>query len=454
MGTVIGELLERARRCAARGEDEQAKAAYLELLRLDPTHFHALNELATVALATGHRSAARTAYSQAVRCHPDNPVGRVNLGNVYFQDGELVAARQQYEAALAADGNFPEAHQGLARTLDELGDAAGAEPHWQRGFAGHALRMQRYRGTGVSLRVLLLVSSRFGNLSTQLILDDRTFEVAALYADFYDSAQPLPPHAVVFNAIGDADLCPVALERAEAVLAKSAAPVINLPALVRRTGRVENARRLAAVPGVIAPAIRALPRTALEAAGELRFPLLLRTPGYHMGSHFVRIERGEDLALAVAGLPGEELLLIEYLDARGADGMTRKYRVMIIGGQLYPLHLAISADWKVHYFSAAMASEPAFRAEERRFLDDMPAVLGSPAMAALRGIAATLGLDYAGVDFGLSAAGSVLLFEANTTMVIVPPPPDPIWDYRRAAIDRALAAAKRMVLARAAAPAE
>jgi hypothetical protein len=298
--------------------------------------------------------------------------------------------------------------------------------------------------------VLLLVSSRFGNVSTQLILDDRIFEVTALYADFYDPAQPLPRHAVVFNAIGDADLCPAALERAEAVLANTAAPVINPPALVRRTGRVENARRLAAVPGIVAPAIRAVPRGALEAADDLKFPLLLRTPGFHMGSHFLRIERREDLPVAVAGLPGEELLMIEYLDARGTDGMARKYRVMIVDGILYPLHLAISADWKVHYFSAAMASNPAFRAEEQCFLDAMPTVLGPLAMSALLRIAETLGLDYAGVDFGLSADGSVLLFEANSTMVIVPPPLDPMWDYRRAPIGRALDAAKRMVLARAA----
>jgi hypothetical protein len=451
---VIVQLLARARGFAAKGRDEQAKAAYLELLRLDPAHFHALNELATVALATGHRSAARTAYRQAVHCHPDNPVGRVNLGNIYFQDGDLAAARLQYEAALAADADFPEAHQGLARTLDELGETAAAEPHWRQGFAGHALVVQRYRGTGSSVRVLLLVSSRFGNVSTQLILDDRTFEVAALYADFYDPAQPLPLHAVVFNAIGDADLCPLALERAEAVLANTAAPVINPPARVRRTGRSENARRLGAVPGVIAPAIRAVSRPALETADDLRFPLLLRSPGYHMGSHFVRIERREDLPAAAAGLPGEELLMIEYLDARGTDGMARKYRVMIIDGNLYPLHLAISADWNVHYFRAAMASEPAFREEEHRFLDAMPTLLGPLAMSALSGIAETLGLDYAGIDFGLSADGSVLLFEANTTMVIVPPPLDSMWNYRRAPIDRALDAAKRMVLSRAAASVE
>jgi hypothetical protein len=41
----IAEVLERARALARRAEDEGAKQAYLEVLRRDPTHFCALNEL-------------------------------------------------------------------------------------------------------------------------------------------------------------------------------------------------------------------------------------------------------------------------------------------------------------------------------------------------------------------------------------------------------------------------
>ena len=51
----------------AKGQDEAAKQAYLDILRRDPTHFHALNELGTLALSGGFRSAARTAYQQAVQ---------------------------------------------------------------------------------------------------------------------------------------------------------------------------------------------------------------------------------------------------------------------------------------------------------------------------------------------------------------------------------------------------
>jgi len=440
----LQELLARARGLEARGQDDPAKAAYLELLQIDPCHFAALNELGTLALSTGHRSAAQTAYRQAVRCHPDNPVGRVNLGNVLFENGELAAAREQYQAALASQADLAEAHQGLARTLELQGEAAAAEAHWHRGFAGHAIVKQRYRGSGAAIPALMLVSVKPGNIPTRQILDDRTFETTALYAEFYDAAQPLPAHAVVFNAIGDADLCQAGLQRAERLLERSTAPVINAPASVRMTGRAENAQRLRQIADVVAPSIRRLARASIRAA-EFEFPLLLRAPGFHTGQHFVRIEQPAQLAAAVAALPGEEILAIEYLDARGADGMARKYRVMLIDGDLYPLHLAVSSDWKVHYFTANMAMEVKYRGEEAEFLADMPGVLGPRAMLALMGIAKTLGLEYAGIDFALRD-GAVLLFESNANMAIVSPDGNPIWDYRRPAIRRAIDAARHMIV--------
>jgi tetratricopeptide (TPR) repeat protein len=441
------EALERARAFARRGQDEAAKAAYVEVLRQDPSNFDALNELGTLALKGGFRSAARSAYLRAVTLHPANPIARVNLANVLREDNDVAGARAHYEAALALEPELPEAHQGMAWALTEL-ELAGAEQHRRRGFGARALVTQPYRGAGAGRALVLLVSARGGNIPTQLWIDDRRFTIHAIYADYYDLERRLPPHALIVNAIGDADLCTAALERAERLAASSAAPLINPPARVRPTGRAENARRLASIPGVIAPRIERITRQALLAAAALEFPLLLRSPGFHTGRHFVRVESRAGLAAALESLAGEELLAIEYLDARGADGMARKYRVMWVDGALYPLHLAISRDWKVHYFSADMAQSPAFRAEERRFLEDMPAVLGAPAMAALARIFERLGLDYAGIDFALDRNGSVLLFEANATMVVFPPGPDPIWDYRRGAIDTVIEAAKRMLAAR------
>ncbi len=114
----------------------------------------------------------------------------------------------------------------------------------------------------------------------------------------------------------------------------------------------------------------------------------------------------------------------------------------------YPVHLAICADGKVPYVAAQRADAAQRREAERRILEDRPAVLRARAMAALEKIPATLQLDYAGVDFALSPDGRVQLFEANATLVIAPPGPEAISDYRRAAAGAMRYACRRMLRGR------
>ena len=117
---------------------------------------------------------------------------------------------------------------------------------------------------------------------------------------------------------------PFARSLAAAFLQQTAAPVINSPAAVLATGRAGNAARLAGLQGVVAPKIAMLPRDRLlsaEAASLLAergfsFPLLLRSPGFHTGKYFVRVASPGELATALPSLPGDELTVLEYLNAR------------------------------------------------------------------------------------------------------------------------------------------
>jgi tetratricopeptide (TPR) repeat protein len=439
------------------GRTEDAKQAYLEVLTRESTHVGALNNLGTLLYLTGYRTAARSAYSEAIRQHPDQPMAHVNLGNLHLEAGELAAARQHYEAALGLDREFAEAHQGLGNLLAELGEEDAAAEHQRLGHWDRKPTELPYRGESEPVNVLLLVSGRRGDVPIRHLLDDKIFRTFVVLPNVYDPDIALPEHQVVFNAIGDADLCKQALDRAVTLMERTFAPIINAPAVVLGTGRAANARRLGEIPGVIAPRIATLPREALsgpDAEGALgrrgfQYPFLLRAPGFHNGRHFLLIENAGQLSAAAAELPGEELAAIEFLDARGADGAYRKYRVMMIGGWLYPLHLAISPNWKIHYVTAEMAQSAAYRAEEAQFLEDMPAVLGPSAMAALGEIQNALGLDYAGIDFGLNARGEILLFEANATMTVLAPDQDRRWDYRRAAIRRVEDAVRRLVIDKA-----
>jgi glutathione synthase/RimK-type ligase-like ATP-grasp enzyme len=445
--------IERAVLLGALDRRQEAQQAFVELLQRLPTHFSALNEFGTLLTSMGAIDAACRVYSEAITHHPENPMGHVNLANLLLRANKHEQARGHYEAALKADPDHAGAHQGLGAVLADNGDRDGAQAHFRKGFRGHAISTLPYRGTQPPIALLQLVSSGGGNIPTASFLDDCIFLTSVIVTDHLDPSLSLPPHQLIFNTIGDADLCEPALEAAARLIARSSAPVINDPGAVMKTGRISNAIRLGHVPGVITPRTIAISRDILAGPGstdaiadhQFSFPLLLRSPGYHTGRNFIIVEKAADLAAAAASLPGSELLVIEYLDARGRDGSARKFRVMMIGGKIYPLHLAISRDWKVHYFTSDMADKPDHRLEEERFLADMAAVLGEKATRALEGIRDALGLDYAGIDFGVNADGDLLLFEANATMVIAVPDNDARWAYRRTAITKILEAVVAML---------
>ena len=210
------------------------------------------------------------------------------------------------------------------------------------------------------------------------------------------------------------------------------------------TGRLENATRLRVLEGVVTPKMQQLPRTQSDAQNSLAYPVLLRAPGFHTGRFFVKVDRPEDLTSALESIPGDVVLAIEYLDGRGADGKYRKFRAIMVDGELYPLHLAISSDWKVHYGSAQM-NDAAHRAEEERFLSDMPAFLGERTMRALRSIVEAMSLEFGGIDFGVDAQGNVLLYESNATMTVVIPEQHDTAVYRRLPAERIVLAVIKML---------
>jgi hypothetical protein len=454
---AIAARTERAGLLREQGDYEAAKNDYLELLRRRPTDFGALNDFGSMVLKAGYKEAARSLFNEAVQHHPDNPMGRVNLANLLFLLDEFEEARLHFEAALRADPDHIHAHRGMGNVLAELGDTVGAQVHRDKGFTRHYLTPLPYRGDWAPIRVLLLVSAAGGNTPTASLLDDRLFQTTVLVTEYYFPNAPLPAHDLVFNGIGDADICQEGLEAACDVLRHTSRPVINHPLAVRKTGRAANAQRFRGLPNIVAPRMATVPRlrltgpdaAAVVAARGFDFPLLLRVPGFHTGRHFIRVEGPDTLAAAAGALPGDKVWLIEQLDARDGTGVYRKFRAMIVDRKLYPLHLAISRDWKVHYFRADMAESGDNRLQDGAFLDDMAGFVGPRAAAALERINATLELDYGGIDFAVNPAGDVLLFEANATMVMAPLAPDAKWDYRRPAFDKVFAAVRTMLRERA-----
>ncbi len=262
--SALTSRLERAYLLAETGRATEARDAYLEVLSKEPSHQVALNKLGALLHETGYRTAARTAFAEAVAKHPADPISHVNLANALREAGSLAEAREHYQTALRLQPDLAGAHQGLACVMEECGDSSGAAEHRQMEFEKRPVVTLPYRGERPPVSLLLLAGSSDGNVPMRHFLDDQVFQTNLVFVEFYKPDTPLPPHRLVFNAIGDADRAGPALAAAQSVLALTNTPVINAPAAVAATGRSDNAQRLRGIPGVITPRTVTLPRVLLE----------------------------------------------------------------------------------------------------------------------------------------------------------------------------------------------
>jgi Tfp pilus assembly protein PilF len=367
----------------------------------------------------------------------------------------FAVARTAFDRAIAHDPANADLHRGRAIVLEESGDLAAAAAAWSAPPLRGAYRVVPYAGAGEPVR-LLTIASALHAIRYELFTDPAAVRNTVLYTQGYAPEQPLPEHDVVLVAVADVESDGPALGVAAEITARTHAPVINRPERVWETSRTAQAVRLAAIPDVVTARIERASRAEMLRAGAgayvrgrgYAYPVLLRSPGFHNGRFFELVENDADAARVAAEMPTDEVLVLSYEDTRASDGLVRKYRAMSIDGELYPVHLAISAHWKVHYVSSAMADRADLRLEEAAYLDDMEAAIGTRAVLALQAIAAAMRLDYAGIDFGLAPDGRVVVYEANGAMAIFLPDDDPRWDYRRAAMTRALHAATRMIVER------
>jgi Flp pilus assembly protein TadD len=408
--------LDDARALLARREFERAKRAFAAAMLGDRYNLAGMLGFAEAFFGLEDFRGAYTVLTETVRRHPDSGEAHTSLGSVLLELEDLAGALRAFEHALRIDATLQRPWVGLGIAYERAGDLENADRAWRNAYRERGPAASTYRGEGDPIRVLQLRSVVGGNVPLDPVFYNGAFQVYTLFIESYDASMQLPTHDIVVNFVGDADLRTRALAKAEEALRATHAPAINLPARVRSTGRADVAERLRAIPGIVTPRMQAICKSTPAGEIDLGWPVLIREPGFHSGLRFLMVDRAAELDAALAVFSSDELLAIEYLETRGADGMFRKYRMLAIDGALYPAHLAISYDWKVHYFSAQHGD--AFAREEQSFLADPEAAIGTAAFRALEEAAALLGLDYLGFDFALDVNGNAVIFEANATMRI------------------------------------
>ena len=260
---------------------------------------------------------------------------------------------------------------------------------------------------------------------------------------------------LLWNAISDEIQNPKTLAIAQKLIGESKLPVINPPALIPRTSRVETARRLQGIDGVRAPKVLVVRNPTLERVGRMVrdtgfvFPAIVRRTGTHNGEV---VGVFDDLASLepIYGDRKSEYNLIEYVDVRHQDGLYRKTRFFFVGDQVLIRQHVISDEWSVHASAArgAMSRREDLLEEGRDKLVNGFAALPAATQVAVHAVRERMGLDYFGLDCCLMEDGQVVIFECNATMNFNASFRNPVTQYARSSFPRLLTAMRRLIHAK------
>ena len=419
--TNLGNLLKDQGRLA------EAEACYRRVLELDPGRFEAWANFAATLNDLGRTSEALAGYRRARELSADSLTVLLRLGCLLDRVGADDEALDCLTRAIVLAPESADAHSALGNLLLRTGRVADSRAMFRRSRELSPVTTWHSRKKPADFSVLVLDSPGPGSTPVNYLLGTSPFD-CHFYCVLPDEPQDFELLAeradVVINLIADADngaeILPVLWEITE----RLGRPTLNRPQLVMGTDRESMARRLAGLPSCRIPGTRRLSgRQLLEAAGDghlhgFFLPVLVRLAGNHGGDDFEKLADLSAVAAFVARRSEESYYLTEFADYRSADGFYRKYRLICIDGVLFPYHLAIHDDWKVHHFRTDMENQAWMRAEEEAFLREPGGVFDGERLAALGQVAAATGLDYCGIDCGIDREGRVVVFEANASMLV------------------------------------
>jgi hypothetical protein len=143
------------------------------------------------------------------------------------------------------------------------------------------------------------------------------------------------------------------------------------------------------------------------------FPVFVRVADEHDGSLTPLLHDRASLRRALAylrmrGLARHQLLVVEFCETAGADGLYRKYSVLRIGKSYVPRHLLIAREW--------MTKDEYRDTEERLIREETNFLRENPQLDWARTVFEMAHIEYGRLDYGVRE-GRPQAWEINFTPV-------------------------------------
>jgi len=317
----------------------------------------------------------------------------------------------------------------------------------------------------IKIRALMIAGpgDLMANSPFEFLIDQQPVALDILYVTpAMGLPRQVPEHDVLIVAVGESDSNLALLADLEAALANWPRPIINRPGRIMQLSRDASCALLSRIPQIAMPVALRTHRSTLEVCCQpqqharslatqlngIDYPIIIRPVDSHAGQGLCKISTLSDLTGYLVNAPENDFFVSPFIDYRSADGLFRKYRILLMSGKPYLCHLAISQRWMVHYLNADMLDNATHRAEEAQCMTDFDDTLARRHAKAFSAIYEQLGLDYVGLDCAETRDGRLLIFEADSNMVVHNMDPADKFPYKKVQMPKLFHAFTQMLAQR------
>lgn len=379
---------------------------------------------------------------------PPVSLGMAHLTTMAFHGEDMVPKAVELLGRVKADPADAAALLDLATIHFLLGHEENGQAYQDAALSHQQIYRDgsAHRGDGepaVRLLAFAAPGDMMSNIPVQFLIENSDIQLDVLYVvPGQDLPQSVPDHDMAMVIAGESGPNREILERIAAFADLwPRQPVLNDPRKVLQLSRDGVSALLAGAPAICIPATARVAPDLLAALGtgevglaELlpdgSFPLIVRPLNSHAGKGLAKLDTPAAIATYLALQPADGYYLSSFVDYSGTDGMFRKYRIVMIGGRPYVCHMAVSAHWMIHYLNADMRESAEKRAEEARAFATFDEDFARRHAAAFAAMYERIGLDYFAMDCAETPDGRLLVFEADTAMIVHAMDPPDIFPYK------------------------
>jgi len=157
-----------------------AQSYYQKVLKIDPNHSQALNNIGVIFKELGENQKAKECYEKAITINPNYAAAHYNLGSIFKNLGENQKAKECYEKAIAINPNYSDAHYNLGNIFIKLKENQKAKECYEKAIAINPNYANAHNNLGSTLSEL----KKFDEAEISL---KKAIELKPNYAEAYNN---------------------------------------------------------------------------------------------------------------------------------------------------------------------------------------------------------------------------------------------------------------------------